>query len=191
MISNIYLDMDEVLVDTTYNVMKYHNLPNFYRDPKNHGIYYIHHLAKMKHEEMWHVLDADFWANLPKMPWANQMIETACKIVGANNVYILSAPIESAGCCFGKQQWIRKHFPFLSPNLILTCAKHAAIAKNSMLFDDSENNEAAFKEKDIMDSFYLIPSLNNRKANKFNELFNKPILIDEIMWRAVLGELND
>ena len=49
-----------------------------------------------------------YWASLPSLPGFQQMIEHAQGLVGVENVYVCTAPVQdkTGGCESGKRQWI-------------------------------------------------------------------------------------
>ena len=49
-----------------------------------------------------------YWSSLPSLPGFNQMIEYAQDLVGVENVYICTAPVQdkTGGCESGKRQWV-------------------------------------------------------------------------------------
>ena len=49
-----------------------------------------------------------YWASLPSLPGFQQMIEHAQDLVGVDNVYVCTAPVQdkTGGCESGKRQWI-------------------------------------------------------------------------------------
>ena len=49
-----------------------------------------------------------YWSSLPSLPGYQQMIEQAQDLVGVENVYVCTAPVQdkTGGCESGKRQWI-------------------------------------------------------------------------------------
>ena len=49
-----------------------------------------------------------YWSSLPSLPGYQQMIEHAQDLVGVENVYVCTAPVQdkTGGCESGKRQWI-------------------------------------------------------------------------------------
>lgn len=49
-----------------------------------------------------------YWSSLPSLPGYQQMIEHAQELVGVENVYVCTAPVQdkTGGCESGKRQWI-------------------------------------------------------------------------------------
>lgn len=55
---------------------------------------------------------AEWWATIPAAPGAQELVAECIAMVGINNVYIMTAPIEgSQGCIDGKYQWVQRNFP--------------------------------------------------------------------------------
>lgn len=187
MIKSIYLDLDETLVATTDAVLEHHNLPNPYLDKANWGRRDLNTLVGRTQEELWHTLDADFWANIPKLPWADILINTAKDIVGEKNVFILTAPIRSVGCCYGKQLWVKKNYPDMTRRTIMTSAKHACVPHDGLLIDDSEQNGRELEEDGKLNNFYLFPDYNNSKAELLQPILDNPKLVDPMIRTFING----
>ena len=180
--------MDDVLVDTCRSLCDLHGIKSPYDNSVNHGVYEFHSLVGFTHEEMWD-LNWMAWATLKPMKWAQYLVALSCDLVGKDNVYMLSAPMVSEGCCYGKQKWIEYYFPNFADRLILTKAKYSCVPNDGLLFDDSQSNEEEFKKRDKQKSFYLFPSLNNRKAREFMKLDSNPSLITDI-FNIATGQLD-
>lgn len=176
----IFLDLDDVLFDCTKAILAYRNLPDFYKDQRNYGIRSIHELAKLEWNDVWGNLPESFWADLELLPWANDLVNY-CKDISGGNVYFLTSPVRDATCFSGKFLSVHKHWPELSSNLIVCHKKWAILDKDSLLIDDSQNNEKQFIKAGKYSQFYLFPALSNRKFEKRIQFDTSPnLVIDEI-----------
>jgi 5'(3')-deoxyribonucleotidase len=164
MIESIFIDLDETIANTVDHFINYHNLKNPYDDRENWGKRSVHELVGADWKEFWRVPGWEVWASIPKLPWADILVESCIEAVGIKNVHFLSSPVRSEGCAYGKQMWVEEHYKELSHQLILARTKHACVDKNSILIDDSEDNELAFKEAGKQSNMWLFPSFSNRKA---------------------------
>jgi len=159
--SNLFLDLDDVILDTSNYAFEFHGVKSPYLDKQNIGKRKIHKLVGMSWQKFWGDLPFEFWANIPKMPWADDLIKLAVEYFG-DNVFFLTSPIRTAACAGGKMEWCEKTYPALSPNLVIAHPKWVLVDEEGLLIDDSYFNEKDFKEKDKGDSFDLFPSLQNR-----------------------------
>lgn len=73
----------------------------------------------------------DWWATLPALPGYNTMIEHAQNLVGVDNVYICTAPVEDkdGGCERGKRQWIARNTS-VPPDQVFVTRDKASVAQN-------------------------------------------------------------
>jgi len=87
--------------------------------------------------------DAIFWGNLPKLPWADQLVDFCFS--NFDETYILSRPC-GAPSVIGKHSWMEKHYPILKKNVILTRSKHLLAKAGRVLIDDDCDQCARFFE---------------------------------------------
>lgn len=177
----IYLDIDITLADTAAYAFKWHEHPDYYQDPKNHGIYDTSDLAGMGWSEFWRELSTDFWANIPKLPWADLLIQAAVDAVGEENVYLLTSPINTPACYYGKHLWVENYMPNFVRRLIITPAKEACVGFDGLLIDDAEHNEQAFADTGKESNFWLMPALLNRKSELALVLYDHPEIISDVI----------
>lgn len=143
MITEIYVDLDGTVCDFVGEVCKFHNITNPYYDPANFGEYSMPKILGKKYMDIFGPLDAQFWANLPKLAWADKLFKRIRKY----DVYIATAPSGNKKCYEGKAIWIEKHYPYLADKLMIGRAKHAFAKKGALLIDDKESNITSFEAK--------------------------------------------
>jgi 5'(3')-deoxyribonucleotidase len=160
--SKIYLDIDDVLVNCSDGICKFVQRENPYKDQKNWGEREIHVLLDIDWRDMWVNAPWQIWANFEKMPWADKLVEIAIDLVGPDNVYLLTAPVKSEGCCYGKQVWAENTYPNIP--LIIAKEKQACVDNDSVLIDDSIKNKERFFEDKKENNFILFPSYGNMLA---------------------------
>jgi 5'(3')-deoxyribonucleotidase len=187
MINSIYLDLDETLAATVDAVLAFHNKANPYLDKSNWGKYDLHETVNMEWKAMWKTLPVEFWANIPKFPWADALVYGAKDLVGDDNVYFLTAPVRSEGCYYGKQMWVEKNYPDMVRKTIMTSAKYACVQPDGLLVDDSEKNEKELKEAGKHNNFYLFPNHNNSKAGLVQSLHDNPDLVYSMLRTFIYG----
>ena len=63
-----------------------------------------------------------YWSSLPSLPGFQQMIEHAQELVGVENVYVCTAPVQdkTGGCESGKRQWIADNTPIPANQVYVT-----------------------------------------------------------------------
>lgn len=159
----IYLDIDDVLADCSGGICKFTNRKNPYDNKANWGNREIHELVNIDWQDMWVKPSWEVWAGFELLPWANTIVDTAISLVGTSNVFLLTAPVISEGCCYGKQVWAINNYPDL--NIIITKEKQVCVDSNSFLIDDSVKNEKRFINDNKENNFLLFPSYGNRLAN--------------------------
>lgn len=177
----IYLDIDLTLADTATYALKWHDHPDYYQDSKNHGIYSTHDLAGMGWREFWSELPTDFWASVPKLPWADFLIQASIDAVGEENVYLLTSPIDTPNCYYGKHLWVLSNMPNFIRRLIITPAKEACVGADGLLIDDAEHNQHSFDAAGKSGNFWLMPSLSNRKSDLALNLYKYPEIISDVV----------
>lgn len=92
----------------------------------------------------------DFWANLPKTPEADELVELCEKSVGRENVCVMTAPgygDAAVRAMRGKQIWIQNNFPqFADKQVLYGKPKWFAASPWNILIDDSDSNVDKFRE---------------------------------------------
>jgi hypothetical protein len=154
-INKIYIDIDGVLADFATALHNKLNIPFSYNNyPYKYGEYDIFKEIEqkygIKYEDVLKALkNKDFWANMPVLPNAREIVNKAIKAVGLDNVYILTRQMEELNGedIEGKKEFIRRHFPELSDKIIATKNKELFANKNSILIDDWDKNIDNFIEK--------------------------------------------
>lgn len=174
----IFLDLDDTLLNTTQFFLNYHDLPNPYADINNRGRRDPHTMLGMDWEDFWFNLPIELWASIPKYPWADQLVEWSQKLT--NTVYFMSSPIPDGNCSHGKQLWVNTHYAQYSGNLVLAHHKEILVDKSSqILIDDSTNNEKRFEHIDKSSAFYLFPAQSNRLHERYYQYIEQPHLAVE------------
>jgi 5'(3')-deoxyribonucleotidase len=139
----IFLDVDGVLADSASEFYKVHGRPdlNFKTIPQ----YDFSGTLGITYEQAWadpRVACYDFWRDLPKLPWADEVVEIT-KAKG--QIAFLTQPIRSPMCAAGKKAWMAEHFPDVP---FFICDKKVLLAREGLtLVDDYEKNVDAWNEK--------------------------------------------
>lgn len=160
----IFVDIDDLLTQTSKAAFDFHGVADpFLNNKALLGKRQIHKIVGMSWQSFWGNLPFEFWATIPKMPWADQLVDLAIKHFGLENVFFLTSPIRTASCAGGKMEWCVKTYPKIAPNLVIAHPKWALVGQDGLLIDDSYSNEEEFTKSGLRDSFYLFPSLQNKR----------------------------
>jgi len=93
----------------------------------------------------------DHWFNLEKAEGCDELVRGCIELVGPQNVYILSAPVDSDSID-AKKAWLEKHFPLFPPERVFIRKDKEAIPVMDMfksfqciLIDDREKYKIKFE----------------------------------------------
>lgn len=142
--STIFLDLDGVLADFVGGICLAHSRPNPFLDPANAGRYQVDEIWGMAPAEFWKPCDESFWAFLEPTPEAEMIVELADRLVGEENVCVLTAPSENPGCVPGKLRWLDRHFGIGRDRVLFGSCKHFCAAPHAVLVDDHLGNAERF-----------------------------------------------
>lgn len=143
----ILLDLDGVLADFVGGIAQAHGRSNPYWLSSNHGKYDMDTLFGMKPEEFWRPTNrASFWADLQKMPDADEIMALCKTFVGEPRIAILTSPAAHVECPTGKTMWVQEHYWHFRRRLIITPAKHFLAHNEAVLIDDSDKNVIDFEK---------------------------------------------
>ena len=145
MIEYAYVDMDGVLSDFITAACKAHGRDNPY--PEHRGKYDMADIWGISATEFWKPTDNEaFWANMPKLPGANDVISRVVQRVGsASKVFIATSASASKHSLSGKKAWIEKWFPALKSRVITIKDKWMLSRPNRLLVDDTEGKCADWR----------------------------------------------
>jgi len=147
----LYLDCDGVLANFTLgvcNVLGFTYEEIFInREPKPVPVP-INQLYNVPFDEVDRRIGVDFWAELEKFPWADELINFAESIFQDNIIVCTSAGTPGThffnNAAIGKGYWFGKYYPKYAKNLVLCNKKHLLAAPNKILVDDIEDNTTPF-----------------------------------------------
>lgn len=139
---NIFLDLDGVLADFSGSVSAHLNLGIGTDWPK-----WAAYDGQMTDDEFWtrvRRLGSNFWASLPTLPWAHELI-AACLKHDPHTHLLTSGGVE--GAAVGKAQWVRTVFPAFRSRLLITSHKDRIVkSQEDLLIDDYEKNVTKVRE---------------------------------------------
>ena len=165
---NIYLDMDDVLVDFKTYVKNHFNITQ-----EITTWYFFKWMFPDTYEEesnkFFKNMSVPDWVNLGKTSRSDELYQL-CRKISSNRVCILSAPPTSGlfNCATGKNKWIQKHYP--DTPVIIDPVKWRYAAVNSILIDDKEENCNKFIRHGGHAWLYTTESNKNQETqlNRFN-----------------------
>lgn len=141
----IYLDMDGVIADFVNGFCRWRNLSDL---PPHHQTTWpgVGDHAGLVPDQLDLVLrqaSAAFWATLPVLPWAQELV---AECLGYGQVRILTAAVASEEAVTGKMRWLDKHFPHLTSRAIFCREKYLLARPSSVLIDDHDEQLDKFQE---------------------------------------------
>src|SRR5690606_9811475 len=108
----VRIDMDGVLVNLKDGFLRKFCLPDPYKIYDNLGNHDLFALCKDRlPSDFWTDMDREFWRHLDPLPHAKELVEICENFFGADNVSIMSRPIEHGDCLAGKYDWILRNMP--------------------------------------------------------------------------------
>jgi 5'(3')-deoxyribonucleotidase len=138
----VFLDLDGVMVDFTRAAFKVlgceEKLDNW---PP--GSYEIEDVAGVSMDAFWDTLDAqgpEFWATLPKLPWADELLKMVGDWVNDpwNQLFIATSPSRAPASAMGKVHWMRDYFGLKFRRYMLGSHKYLLAGPGRVLIDDSD-----------------------------------------------------
>lgn len=140
----VYLDMDGVLCDFVGGVARVFHRPDLLTDWPP-GQYCLATRLGIPASDFWGTiarLDAEWWAELPLLPGADELLNYAQHTLQATCV-VLSAAGEPNSAC-GKLRWLRKWLGPKFRNYLLGPPKLCCARPGAFLVDDHDDNVADF-----------------------------------------------
>ena len=87
------------------------------------------------------------WASWPKSDECNWLIDNCERLVGRENICILTSPVLNPSCAAGKIEWIYEFCPeWLHRQYLIGPMKHMCARPDALLIDDSDANVEAFQK---------------------------------------------
>ncbi len=145
----IAIDMDEVMADTISHFLQRYNaqfgMDLCTGDFQGKYLFEVipedHRAAAREYFQM-----EEFFATIPVMPDSAEVVAALMK---QYEVFITTAAMD-VPCSFGaKYQWLRQHFPFISPQQIVFCGDKSIVAAD-YLIDDNLRQLTNFRGEGII-----------------------------------------
>jgi 5'(3')-deoxyribonucleotidase len=140
--THIFCDLDDVLADFVPSAARATGVTlDPYPCPGEWD--FVGHLG-LDPAAFWGRLDYDFWRNLPPCPHFKELTGRLAE-TGAE-LFVLTSPASSPGCCEAKLAWVADHWPALRERTILCRAKWALAGPGRVLVDDADHNCRAWQQ---------------------------------------------
>lgn len=152
-----FIDIDGTLADLVSPLAKVHGValdrttwPATYTLSEALGIHI---------DDIWRAVEGpEFWRSLPKLPWADELVDAVRSRFGTDRIAFLTQTVRDPGCAAGKAAWCREHFPRIPFSICTKKVIHAA--PGFVLIDDHEEHETAWCERG--GNAVLVPAPWNR-----------------------------
>jgi len=169
--TQVFLDLDGVLVDFISGACKHHGVTNPYLNPVNHGQVDLAPLLGMSNEAFWGGMGYDFWANLPWLDTGREILKAIYAYVPIERITILTSPIQTPGCAEGKIAWIKNNLYAFRRKFFVGPPKEVIAAPGKLLIDDFDKNVDKWQVNGpviqvpaLWNRFHAIPTVNYVKA---------------------------
>ena len=136
-----FVDLDGVLVDFNKGVLRAFDCEDLEWPA---GVRDVHKVLGISKNQFWSRLNEDFWANLPMMDDAREILSLVEAKFGRMNVCILSSPSMDPRCLSGKAKWLQKNLRSYLKSYLLGPSKYYCAHENSLLIDDAEKNVESY-----------------------------------------------
>lgn len=159
MIDTVYLDIDDVCNRFTMYALQQAGcgqiLYNEKAYPVECGFDIVAACNKLHPEKrdwnlktFWNSVHRDLWASVPESIEFRRLLIGCEKLVGRENVILLSSPTLCPESLAGKLEWIHSNCPpWMHRNYLIGPAKVSCARPGALLIDDADKNVVAFAAK--------------------------------------------
>jgi len=185
----ILLDIDGVLADFVGHALKLLHKEEVIVDRWD-----FYDQLEMTAKEFWNAIDKaghNFWANIPKLPWADHIIEQLQLNIHdtEHKIILCTSPTNSPYCVSGKIEWIHKNYPQFKDYFIITPCKTLLGGRDNIVIDDNEMNCESFNS--MGSHTVLFPQLWNSNKDLINnriQFFHKRMdCIAKLLWHRMIS----
>lgn len=154
--TKIFLDLDDVLNRFTMYALAHVGCPVDPMSEKEFNPEWqfniiaaadaLHPYRKFTPKTFWSMFNRGTWAAVPESKEFDFLLNACEKLVGRENVCILTTPVLDPGCAAGKVEWIYDHCPkWLHRQFLIGPVKHLCASPDALLIDDGDHNIEAFR----------------------------------------------
>lgn len=131
----------------------------------------LHPHRKFTPEQFWRSFPKNFWASLPQSDEFDFLLEESIKLVGKDNICILSSPTWDPACAAGKLEWIQEFCPlWMHRQYLLGPEKFRCAKPGALLIDDNGDNTNKFYAKGGRTILVPRPWNRRHKGNTMDHL---------------------
>jgi 5'(3')-deoxyribonucleotidase len=141
----LLLDADGVFVDLHPVLAKIHDFKMEAWKPGEYNIEVA--FPHITANDLWEhpeVKDAEFWAELPRTPWADELMAYLLTKFDAGSIFFLTMPVRDPNCAAGKMKWFQKYYPKFK--FLIGTSKNFCAGPGRYLIDDSDKNIIEFNQ---------------------------------------------
>ena len=142
----LYLDMDGVIADFVGGTCLLHGHDNPYSREEFLADYDLCKALGMRLEDFYVGMGENFWTNLPKTEWADEIVKFVREIFPLDHIIVLTKPTSNPGCIEGKKAWLQKHYPDFAERVVFANEKYFCAHEGALLIDDYDKNVDLFKK---------------------------------------------
>ncbi|WP_394521028.1 5'-3'-deoxyribonucleotidase [Pantoea sp. SGAir0184] len=167
--ARIAVDMDEVIADFNKKFIKSFN-KLFEMNVKLTDLQGFS--AQKRWPELAHDIDTmigenDFFSDLPVMPGSQDVLLPMAK---KHEVFITTAAMEFPLSFTAKFEWLKQHFPFISPMNIVFCSSKSILNADYLIDDNSRHFHAFCGEGIIFTAPHNIYVEGYKRVNNWQEV---------------------
>lgn len=140
----VNIDMDGVLVDLVGGVNRSYRHS---RPLELKGDYDLNKIFNFDAMNKIENATSTFWANLPREPWASDLVECILDRFLPSQIRVLTKYVSPA-CAAGKIVWMKYNYPRIAEQIVLVSNdKEFACNPNDILIDDYAKNTSAWRAR--------------------------------------------
>ena len=184
-VDTVFLDLDGVVADFDGGAQAWYGC-KIPEDEPREWTYKYREWFGMSGTKFWDGLTEEFWATLPKLPWADDLVgwlEDRYTLV-----FLTSPPL--VGGASGKQSWIRAHYPKIygDKRFLIGPGKSHVARPSALLIDDHEVNVAGFRQAGGKTVLFPQPWNRNRAVLEMEGTDRLHYTLFQVDWLAYGGE---
>ncbi len=170
MMQRIAIDMDEVVADTMARYLDVYNADFGLSLTREH----FNGRRVMEVIDRTHVARArtyfereDFFSEIPVMPGSQDVLR---ELSERYEIFITTAAMDVPCSFTAKFEWLKLHFPFVSPKRIVFCGDKSIIAADFMIDDDPKHFQKFGGEGIVYTAPHNIHETRYRRVDNWDEV---------------------
>lgn len=168
--ARIAIDMDEVIADALSKHLEQYN-SHFGKNLEREDL-----MGKMLHEYVSReeasklyefLVDETFFADLPVMADAIEVLE---ELSQKHELFITTAAMEFPTSFTAKYEWLRRHFPFISPLNIVFCGDKSVINADYLIDDSARHFKRFIGQGILFDAPHNVNETGYKRVKSWREV---------------------